>query len=182
MDGGGHDSNPVGPLERLLEFYRDRDFPTVLIDSTAKSRKPLPPRVKRLTPETKFELVRRYLEGESALALSRDLGIHRTTALAILDAAGVKRPVKVMTEAKIKKAIALYESGKSFAVVGKKLGVSPETIRHEFINRGVKIRGAHERTQIADQCATGPSQSSPSTEVGKIRKVSKRKGDASKNG
>jgi transposase-like protein len=143
VDGGGHDSNPVGPLEKLFEFYRDREFPTVLIDSTTKPRKPLPPRAKRLSPETKFELVRRYLEGESALALSKDLGIHRTTALAILDAAKIKRPVKVMTEANIKKAIALYQSGLSFVAVGKKLGVNPETVRRAFIKYGVIIRRAH---------------------------------------
>lgn len=145
MDGGGHDSNPVGPLEKLFEFYRDRDFPTVLIDSTDKPRKSLPRRAKRLSPETKFELIRRYLEGESALALSKDLDIHRTTALAILDAAGVKRPVRVLTESKIKRAIALYESGKSLVFVGEHLNVSPETVRQVFIKRGVTIRGAHER-------------------------------------
>ena len=145
VDGGGHDSNPVGPLEKLFEFYRDRDFPTVLIDSTEKPRKSLPPRANRLSPETKFELIRRYLGGESALALSKDLDIHRTTALAILGAAGVKRPVRVMTESKIKKAIARYESGKSFVSVGEQLKVSPGTVRHAFIKRGVKTRGAHER-------------------------------------
>lgn len=145
VDGGGHDSNPVGPLERLFEFYRDRDFPTVLINSTPQPTKCLPPRAKRLTPETKFELVRRYLEGESALALSKDLEMHRTTALAILDAAKVKRPVRVLSEAKIQKAISLYQDGHSFVKIGKKLGVSPETVRNEFIKRRLKIRGAHER-------------------------------------
>lgn len=146
MGAGGHDSNPVRPLERLIEFYRDGKFPTLLSDSTAKPTNCIPPRARRLNPVVKFELVRRYLDGESALALSRDLGIHRTTALAILHAAGVERPVRVLSEAKIQKAIVLYQSGLSFvAIVSKKLAISPETVRRTFIKRKVRIRGAHER-------------------------------------
>jgi len=147
VDGGGHHSNPLGPLEMLLELYSGQGFPTSVVHSTPQSKIVIPPRAKRLSPEIKFELVRRYLEGESALGLSKDLGIHRTTALAILEAAGVKRRYKVMTEAKILKAIVLYQSGKSFVTVGKELNVNPETIRQALIERGVKIRGPHERRE-----------------------------------
>ena len=149
MDGSGHDSNPVGPLEKLLDLYSGQGFPTSIVHFTPQSRIVIPPRAKRLSPETKFELVRRYLDGESAQALSEDLGIHRTTALAILEAAEVKRRYKVMTEAKTQKAIVLYQSGMSFVAVGKQLKVNPETIRQTFIKRGVEIRGAHERRRLS---------------------------------
>jgi len=144
VGGGGHHSNPVGPLEKLLELYSGEGFPTSIVYSAPQSKVVIPPRAKRLSPETKFELVRRYLADESALALSKDLGIHRTTALAILDAAGVKRRYRVMSEAKIQKAIALYQSGMSFVAVAKELKVNSETVRQAFIKRKVKIRGAHE--------------------------------------
>jgi uncharacterized protein YjcR len=49
-----------------------------------------------------------------------------------------------MSEAKIKKAITLYQSGLSFVTISEKLGVNPETIRQAFIKQGVKVRGAHE--------------------------------------
>lgn len=182
MDGGGHHSNPVGPLEKLLELYSGQGFSTSIIHSTPQSKFVVPPRAKRLSPEIKFELVQRYLAGESAIALSKDLGIHRTTALAILDAAGVKRQVRVLSEASIQKAIAIYQSGKSFVAVGKELNVNPETIRQTFIKRGVAIRGAHERTRLDDHLATGPDQVSPSTARGKKRMISSKNGEASTNG
>jgi transposase-like protein len=147
VDGSGHHHNPFDPLSKLLEMYSDQGFPTSIVHSTPQPNFVIPPRAKRLSPETKFELVRRYLAGESALALSKDLGIHRTTALSILNAAGVKRRYRVMTETTTLKAIALYWTGKSFAEVGRELKVNPETIRHAFIKRGVKIRGAHERNR-----------------------------------
>ena len=159
MGGSGHHSNPSGPLEKLLELYRDKEFPTVLVHSTTESKIKIPPRAKRLSPETKFELVKRYLAGESASSLAKDLGIHRTTALAILDAAGVKRRYRVMSEAKIQNAVALYQSGKSFAAVGKQLKVNPETIRHALIKRGVKIRGAHERSNDYSSSSSSSSSS-----------------------
>ena len=144
MDGGGHHSNPVGPLEKLLELYSGQGFPTTVIQSTSRGKIEIPPRAKRLSPETKFELVRRYLTGESASVISKDLGIHRTTALSILQAAGVKRRCKVMTEGRTRRAITLYESGMSLAKIGSILKVNPQTIRNAIGKRGVRIRGAHE--------------------------------------
>jgi len=144
VDDGGHHSNPLGPLEKLLELYSGQGFPTSIVHSAPRSTFVIPPRAKRLSPETKFELVRRYLAGESALALSKDLGIHRTTALAILNAAGVKRRHRVMSEATIQRAIALYQSGRSFAAVGKELKVNPETVRRALRNRDVDVRRPHD--------------------------------------
>lgn len=50
--------------------------------------------------------------------------MHRTTALSILEAAGVKRQYRVMTEARTRRAITLYESGMSFANIGSILEYS----------------------------------------------------------
>ena len=144
MDGGGHHSNPVGPLEKLLELYSGKEFPTSVVHSTPQSKFVIPPRAKRLSPESKFELVRRYLAGESASALSKDLGIHRTTALAIIEAAGVKRRHKVMTAAKTKRAITLYQSGESLADIGEVLKVNAQTVRNAINKQGIRIRGPHE--------------------------------------
>jgi hypothetical protein len=144
VDGGGHHSNPVGPLEELLELYSGQGFPTSIVHSTPQSKFVIPPRAKRLSPETKFKLVRRYLEGESALALSKDLKIHRTTALAILEAAGVKRSFRALTEAQIDMVVILYRLGRSCASIGQGFAVNPETIRNALLRRAERIRGPHD--------------------------------------
>ena len=144
MDGSGHHSNPVGPLEKLLELCGSREFPTSVVHSTPQPKDVLPPRAKRLSSETKFELIRRYIAGESAQALSKDLGIHRTTALSVLEVAGVKRRYRVMTDTRIRRAIALYDSGRSLVNIGSILKVNPQTVRNSISKHGVRIRGSHD--------------------------------------
>lgn len=50
-----------------------------------------------------------------------------------------------MTERQIDRAVELYESGLSLIQVGKRVGADAETVRQRLRERGVVIRGAHER-------------------------------------
>lgn len=53
-----------------------------------------------------------------------------------------------MSETQIDKAVELYESGLSCAKVGKITGVDNKTIYRRLRERGVRVRGAHERLPI----------------------------------
>ena len=50
-----------------------------------------------------------------------------------------------MTEIQINEAVRLYESGLSCAKVGKIIGVDAETVHRRLRERGVVLRGAHDR-------------------------------------
>jgi len=128
----------------LLELYPDRVLPSAPRNFTAESDFVLPKRAKRLSEEVKFEIVRRYLAGESALSLSETFGIHRTTTLNVLKKSGIKTRYRALTEPMIELAIVLYRSGKSLATVGVELKANPETVRRALLKRGVKTRGTHD--------------------------------------
>lgn len=56
-----------------------------------------------------------------------------------------------LTENKIKRSIALYNSGISYAVIAKKFKVSEELLRRALVNAGVNMRHPKARLQLAGQ-------------------------------
>ena len=130
----GRYSNPniVARLERVLSGQgRDR-----------VSHRPVPSlrqKQTRLSDSQRSDLVRRYLDGESANALAEECGIDRRTATRIVTRAGEQTRYRV--DADLETARELYESGFSLAKVGEELGVSAKTILNLFQRAGIPTRG-----------------------------------------
>ena len=84
MGASGHDSNPLGPLEKLLEAFKDKEFAPAPDNSIIEEPFRLPNRQKRLSKETKTQVVERYEAGETVLSLASAFRIHRSTVFVIL--------------------------------------------------------------------------------------------------
>lgn len=135
VDLMGRYSNPniVSRLERVLTGQgRDQ-----------VSHRPVPSlrqKQTRLTDSQRSELVRRYRAGESANALAREFGVHRTTVFRALRAGGVDVRYRILTDDDLDEARALYESGVSLAAVGDRFGVAAGTVLNAFRKVGVPTR------------------------------------------
>ena len=131
----GRYSNPrnVARLERVLAGEgRDR-----------VSHRPVPSlrqKQTRLTDSQRSELVDRYLGGDSANVLARELAAHRTTAVKVLRDAGVEVRYRILTDDDIDEARRLYESGLSLAAIGEHFGVAARTVLNVFRKAGVATR------------------------------------------
>jgi hypothetical protein len=101
----------------------------------------------RLEAEAVSELVQRYQGGETVSVLAEVFAIHRQTASAILRRNRVPMHRSPMTQAEIKKAIALYLEGQSLLKVGSQLGKSAGTIRRVLLSQGLTTRDSHGRAR-----------------------------------
>lgn len=142
MGGGGQYSNPSSPLSKLLETV----YALEIQDSEEQANSSFVPpyRPRRLTPDEVKAVIERYVSGESAAHLARDMGVHKHTLLLILAKAGVKRPFRILDQIQIDEVVDLYLHGKSAATVGKELGINPATVRFALQKRGVKLRDPNE--------------------------------------
>lgn len=97
---------------------------------------------RRLPPDQLADLLVKYTEGTSVVALAEEYGVHRTTVMSHLERAGIpRRPcTRSMTDHDVAKAAAKYASGLSLIVVAEPFGVSARTIAREFRRAGVPIR------------------------------------------
>jgi hypothetical protein len=84
-------------------------------------------------------MIGHYRAGATILELSARYEVHRTTVMALLARNEVARRGRVVTPDYVTHAIALYESGKSCASIGRDIGASPETIRQTLLKAGVPL-------------------------------------------
>jgi len=91
VEGGGHHSNPVGPLEKLLEAFRDKEFVPQPDNCLPNEVFRIPVRQKRLSLEIKTKVIERYKAGEPVVSITKEFDIHRCTVFVILKKAGVNR-------------------------------------------------------------------------------------------
>ena len=96
---------------------------------------PLRQRQRRLSNELVIQMAVRYGEGATVYELAKEFGIDRRTASERLKKAGVRMRLQPPSDAMIDEMVQLYQSGMSFAKVGARLNVSPQTVL-----RYVKIR------------------------------------------
>jgi DNA invertase Pin-like site-specific DNA recombinase len=143
VGASGQYSNPDSPLLKLLETPYAVAIPETE-EPVAGSPFVPPYRPRRLTPEEVKDVIERYVSGESAAKLARDLGVHKHTMQAILGKAGVKRPFRILDQNQIDEAVDLYSQGKSAATIGKELRINPATVRFAPQKRGVKLRGPND--------------------------------------
>jgi hypothetical protein len=98
----------------------------------------------RLEPPEIDRLGRAYESGATVRELAQDFRIHRTTAMDLLERAGVPRRGKGLSDSKLQRAIRLYREGQSTARIGEALGFSAEMIRQHLLASGVRVRGPHD--------------------------------------
>ena len=136
MDLLGRYSNPdnVSRLHRILSG-QGRDRP---------SHRPVPSlrqQQTRLTDSQHSELLDRYLAGEPASALAKELGVHRATVVSSLRRAGAQTRYRILSDDDIAVARQMYEAGQSLAVIGAHFGVADRTVLNVFRRAGVPTRG-----------------------------------------
>ena len=104
----GRYSNPdnVARLHRILSG-QGRDRP---------SHRPVPSvrqKQTRLTDSQRSELLERYLAGETATGLAKELGVHRATVFSLLRRAGVQTRYRILSDDDVAAARQMYEAGQS---------------------------------------------------------------------
>jgi DNA-binding NarL/FixJ family response regulator len=87
---------------------------------------------RRLRSEERSRLIERYRSGAQAAELATEFGIHPDTVRAIVTEAGVRRWLKRLTSADLVEARRLLAEGASMRAVGRRLGVSPETVKRQL--------------------------------------------------
>jgi sugar phosphate isomerase/epimerase len=94
-----------------------------------------------LTDSQRSELRDRYLAGEPASALAKELGIHRATVFTSLRRVGVQTRYRILSDDDVSVAQKMYEAGQSLAVIGEYFGVADRTVLNVFRRAGVFTRG-----------------------------------------
>lgn len=99
---------------------------------------------RKLTPDKREEVVRRYMAGESARKVALEFGISRSNIDALMKSRDLKKGwIKLRPEQKeeIKNR---YVNGESSVSLGKEFGVTHNSINGIIRRRGIKIRTWHE--------------------------------------
>jgi len=123
-------------LHRLLEIVPEGSAEVTVRTQKQAQHRLEPPEIDRLR--------RAYKSGATVRELAQDFRIHRTTAMDLLERAGVPRRGKGPADSELQRAVRLYREGQSTARIGKALGFSAETIRQHLLASGVRVRGPHD--------------------------------------
>ena len=103
---------------------------------------------KRLTPEERTLIARKYEAGATAADLAVEFGCHTMTVTKAVKANGVTmRFAKKTTADQADEAVRLYGDGLSMEKVGERLGLSGRTIFSILRERGVETRDIHGRNR-----------------------------------
>ena len=86
-------------------------------------------------------MLTRYLAGESATALTTELGIDRATVFSVLRRSGVQLRYRILDDDDVAIARQMYEAGQSLAVIGEHFGITDRTVLNVFRRAGVPTRG-----------------------------------------
>jgi hypothetical protein len=133
----------AGQLENpnCLVKLRPTDVALLSARPPARTVRLLQPQ-RRLSEPEAADLADQYRHGSTVRQLAEAFGIHRTTVLSLLAAAGIERRghQPKLTSDHLRRAIASYERGHSCATIAKELAVHPETVRRALMKAGVSIR------------------------------------------
>jgi hypothetical protein len=107
-----------------------------------------PERLPRITrqaqnhlPEESIEnLMADYLAGIPIDDLTRIYGLSRSAVMGLRSRRAVPSRNPKLSPTDMRRAVKMYESGKSLAVVGVYLGVAPNTIKRALQKSGVRLR------------------------------------------
>jgi len=95
---------------------------------------------RRLSSAEIERLIAKYLAGATVVDLAEAYGIHRTTALALLERNQIARRGRVWGPELTEQAIGLYTEGRSCAAIARQFRVNPETVRRRLLAAGVELR------------------------------------------
>lgn len=138
-------SNPGATPKRLVRAVRQ-------VRSSVASRSRLPQSVdergriavyrtrRELTVGVVDEIVERFVNGEAMRDIAANLKVDRRRVRKALYERGAATPPTRLSDAEIAQAARLYQDGASLAAVGDRFGVTANTIKRRFIERGVDIR------------------------------------------
>jgi sulfur carrier protein ThiS len=106
------------------------------------SNPPQRPVLRRLSEVEIDKLVCEYQAGRTLADLAAELGLHRRTVAAHLEARGVQRRVnrRKMTDDNLSEAARRYRAGDSLAKVASIFNIDAATVRRELQRAGVSIR------------------------------------------
>lgn len=102
---------------------------------------------KRLTPDERALVAKKYEAGATADELAAEFGCHPTTVRSAVKAKGVAMRLAKTTTGQADEAVRLYRSGLSMVTVAERLGLSARTIFNIMRERGVATHHAHRRTR-----------------------------------
>ena len=147
-------SNKTAMVELLGRYSRLRPLPKFTLASCTARRTDLSADSKpqkrhkvaqRLSPQQRATLIEAYVAGASSRRLMEQFGLGKGPVLDILNEAGVVRKPRVMTQAQIAKAAALYGKGWSTITLGEHFGFNPGTVWLKLKQDGVPMRQPWER-------------------------------------
>ena len=101
---------------------------------------PAPRRWTRLSLADRARVVERYEAGEASTSLAAELGVAKSTILAILREANVVVRRQPLTPQQVSEAAALYGSGCSMSQVAARMSHKQDTIRLALKAVGVRMR------------------------------------------
>lgn len=135
IEAKGQLSNPESELNRRVrQLTQSFDRSRTALD-VANNPRPKPRRaVRRLSDRELEQMAEEYRAGDSVPVLVERYGIHRTTVMIHLEKMGVPRRAqkRKLTDAQVKELKRLRRLGLSYAELGRRFGVSPETVRKEL--------------------------------------------------
>jgi hypothetical protein len=105
---------------------------------------------RRLTDATRAEIVASYEAGTPSTQLIEQYRLGKGTVLRLLREEGVTVRRQPLTDAEVREALALYESGWSMARIGDKLARQHTVIRDVLDRTGVQRRDSHGRPRESE--------------------------------
>lgn len=90
-------------------------------------------------------MANKYQNGATVYQLAKEFGISRLTVSERLKKTGITMRGQSPGSELIDSMVGLYESGLSLAKVGNHVGISPGTVRHYLLTRGIQMRDSHGR-------------------------------------
>lgn len=128
----------VAKLHRSIAKHAAKDSADITASSAPRPIRQL----QNHLPKAQKELVAEaYRSGKPVKQIMAEFNIARTTVDRIARQHNIAtRKVPALTDAQVKQAIRLYESGGSLATVAKQLESSPNTVRAALLRRGIRLR------------------------------------------
>jgi hypothetical protein len=95
-----------------------------------------------LSDSQRSDVLDRYLAGESATALAKELSVRRATVFSLVRRAGVQTRCRILGDEDVAVARNMYEAGQSLAVIGEHFGVADRTVFNVFRRLGIPTRAS----------------------------------------
>lgn len=118
--------------------------------------------VTRLNEDQVSQLVREYLDGDLVSGLTARYGIHRVTVSEHLRRRNVAARVKGFLPSEAESSVVLYKARYSLASIGKRFGVTANTVRNVVLQSGTQLHGPNELQRGAvPTCGSPRTHSNP---------------------